>query len=353
MAAMEADLVRAAQHGDAAALGAVLTRHEAAMRAVALGILGHGPDADQDAMLTAVRRIGEVRDPLAVGAWLRSIVRNNCRALFRRPAPPALPIDGGVTPEEVLEKHALRDWVWHAIGELSEADRLVTLLRHFSGVTAYDQIAALCGLPAGAVRSRLSHARRGLADKLRRDHRPGSLLRRLRRPAIRSAAPGPGRRARPLRHVASDRAGLAEYPARYPDVPGTAAVPAAFQQAITAEYDEALSAALCAAIPVYFADYWARRADFRRFTDNVRAWAAPASAQDPVPYDVAPRLGEISAPTAVVAGAHDFICGPRWARMLADGIPGARLTVLEDSGHFGHVEQPAEFAEAVVSALLP
>jgi proline iminopeptidase len=103
---------------------------------------------------------------------------------------------------------------------------------------------------------------------------------------------------------------------------------------------------------VVFADYWARRAEFRRFTENVRAWAAPASAQDPIPYDVTPRLGEISAPTAVVAGAHDFICGPRWARMPADGIPGARLTVLEDSGHFGHVEQPAEFAEAVVGALL-
>ncbi|HEY0531425.1 MAG TPA: sigma-70 family RNA polymerase sigma factor [Actinoplanes sp.] len=168
---MEADLVHAAQGGDAAALGAVLKEHEAGMRAVALSILGYGPDADdavQDAMLTAVRRIGEVRDPLAVGAWLRTIVRNNCRALSRRPAPAMPDMDDVPTPDEILEKHALRDWVWHAIGELSEADRLVTLLRHFSGVTSYDQIAALCGLPVGTVRSRLSHARRTLADQLRR-----------------------------------------------------------------------------------------------------------------------------------------------------------------------------------------
>jgi RNA polymerase sigma factor (sigma-70 family) len=167
---MDADLVRAAQNGDAAALGAVLKEHEAGMRAVALGILGFGPDAEdavQDAMLTAVRRIGEVRDPLAVGAWLRAIVRNNCHALTRRPPPVPAEISSGRTPEEVLEKHALRDWVWHAIGELSEADRLVTLLRHFSGVTAYEQIAALCGLPVGTVRSRLSHARRTLAERLR------------------------------------------------------------------------------------------------------------------------------------------------------------------------------------------
>jgi proline iminopeptidase len=136
-------------------------------------------------------------------------------------------------------------------------------------------------------------------------------------------------------------------------VPGAAAVPAAFQQAITAEYDEALSAALRAAIPVYLARLLGAAGGFPALHRQRGAWAAPASAQDPVPYDVAPRLSEISAPTAVVAGAHDFICGPRWARMLADGIPGARLTVPEDSGHFGHVEQPAEFAEAVVSALLP
>jgi RNA polymerase sigma factor (sigma-70 family) len=164
------ELVHAAQAGDAAALGALLREHEAGMRAVALSILGYGPDADdavQDAMLIAVRRICEVRDPLAVGAWLRTVVRNNCRAVARRPQRtvemPAV-VEG---PEAALERSALRDWVWHAIGELSEADRIVTLLRYFSNVTAYDQIAALCGVPVGTVRSRLSHARTALAGQLR------------------------------------------------------------------------------------------------------------------------------------------------------------------------------------------
>jgi proline iminopeptidase len=152
---------------------------------------------------------------------------------------------------------------------------------------------------------------------------------------------------------AAAMAGIEAYPARCPDVPEAAAVPAAFRRAVSATDDETLSSELRAAIPVYFADYWARRAEFLRFTQNVRGWAAPAAAPDPIPYDVTPRLGEIGVPTAVVAGAHDFICGPRWARMLADGIPDARLTILEDSGHFGHIEQPAEFTTAVVKALLP
>jgi RNA polymerase sigma factor (sigma-70 family) len=170
------DLVRAAQAGDAGALGLLLGQHEAGMRAVALSILGYGPEAEdavQDAMVTALRRIGDVRDPSAVGAWLRTVVRNNCRVRLRGTQP--VPVDstfldsigGGPAPEELLERSALRDWVWHALDELSEADRQVMLLRHFTGVTSYEQIAAICGIPVGTVRSRLSHGRRVLTERLR------------------------------------------------------------------------------------------------------------------------------------------------------------------------------------------
>ncbi|MEO3821465.1 sigma-70 family RNA polymerase sigma factor [Plantactinospora sp. B24E8] len=172
----DADLVRSVQSGDASGLGALLARHEAGMRAVALSLLGYGPDAEdavQDAMLTAVRHIGELRDPHAAGPWLRTIVRNNCRARLRTPGPvllgdatPALP-SREPTPEDLLEATALRDWVWHAVGELSEPLRLVTLLRYFTGVTSYEQIARLCGVPVGTVRSRLSQARGKLTTALR------------------------------------------------------------------------------------------------------------------------------------------------------------------------------------------
>jgi len=103
---------------------------------------------------------------------------------------------------------------------------------------------------------------------------------------------------------------------------------------------------------VYFADFWARRDEFADFLAAVRICAEPATAPDPKPFDVRDRLGEITAPTVVIAGRRDFICGSRWAVLLRDGIPGARLTVLEHSGHFGHVEQPAEFTRAI-TALLP
>ena len=173
----ETEFVRNAQRGDAGALGILLSRHEAKMRAVALSILGYGPDADdavQDAMLLALAHIGKVRDPASVGPWLHTIVRNACRKRQRATRPvflgdeqwKLLPADA-VDPQKAVEDTALRDWVWHAVTELSERDRLVTLLRYFSGVTAYEQIAALCGIPVGTVRSRLSHARQALADRLR------------------------------------------------------------------------------------------------------------------------------------------------------------------------------------------
>ncbi|MGW0948302.1 RNA polymerase sigma factor [Streptomyces sp. NPDC002623] len=171
----DAVLTRAAQAGDATALGRLLEKHRAGMRAVALSILGPGPDVDdvlQDAAVTALRRVGDVRDPTAVGAWLRMIVRNACRSLLRSSVPhqplddlhlPAT--DSG--PERLLEQHAMRDWIWEAIEELSPTLRLPLVLRHFSTkVTSYEQIADVCAVPVGTVRSRLNQGRARLAAAL-------------------------------------------------------------------------------------------------------------------------------------------------------------------------------------------
>jgi RNA polymerase sigma factor (sigma-70 family) len=170
-------LVRGAQWGDAESLGLLLERHQPGMRAVALSILGHGPDAEdavQDAALVALARIGDLREPAAAGPWLRMIVRNAClmQLRSRRAVPPAgllgvLPlVSGDPTPEQIIDGHAMRDWIWHAIGELSPPLRLVIMLRHFSDVSSYEQIAAICGIPVGTVRSRLSQARAKMTGAL-------------------------------------------------------------------------------------------------------------------------------------------------------------------------------------------
>ncbi|HEV8163909.1 MAG TPA: sigma-70 family RNA polymerase sigma factor [Actinomycetota bacterium] len=88
-----------------------------------------------------------------------------------RSARPAAPLDrdiAGADPggEEVLERHALGDWVWHAVGQLSEPLQLVLVLRHFGGGRSYAEIAQICGVPVGTVRSRLNEGRRKLAEVL-------------------------------------------------------------------------------------------------------------------------------------------------------------------------------------------
>ena len=147
------------------------------MLAVALGVLGRPSDAEdavQDAMLTALGRIQDLRDPGAIGPWLKMIVRNCCRMHVRAnlPVPVAEPLPvprlaEAADPALLLEDHAARDWVWHAVEQLSEPLRLVTLLRYFTGVKTYEQIGAVCGIPVGTVRSRLSKARSALARHLR------------------------------------------------------------------------------------------------------------------------------------------------------------------------------------------
>src|SRR3712207_6387923 len=97
-----------AQSGDAASLGVLLKRHRAPLCALALGLLGHGPDAQdavQDAYLIALRKIGQLKEPEAAGAWLRAIVRNVCLSRLRekRGGIPFVGLTESFGPEEPRE----------------------------------------------------------------------------------------------------------------------------------------------------------------------------------------------------------------------------------------------------------
>lgn len=168
-----ATLVRAAQDGDADSLAALFRVYYPGMRSIANHILGFGPDAEdacQDAAVAALGRIGKLRDPSAVRAWLHAIVRNNCRDIQRARKHVLVEVAGTEmhageldTPGTTVERDAERDWVRHALRQLTPAVRPVAVLRYFTEHNSYEQIAELCGIPLGTVRSRLSDARRQLA----------------------------------------------------------------------------------------------------------------------------------------------------------------------------------------------
>ena len=63
--------------------------------------------------------------------------------------------------------------------------------------------------------------------------------------------------------------------------------------------------------------------------------------------DSRPLLASIRCPTLVVVGDADVATPPELNKEIADGIPGAKLVTIQDSGHLTTIEQP----EAVNAAL--
>src|SRR5260221_1141671 len=64
-------------------------------------------------------------------------------------------------------------------------------------------------------------------------------------------------------------------------------------------------------------------------------------------FDMRPLLPRVTAPTLVITGTDDFICGPLNADELAAGIKGATKVIVGDAGHMLFVEQPEEFHREV------
>jgi 3-oxoadipate enol-lactonase len=60
-------------------------------------------------------------------------------------------------------------------------------------------------------------------------------------------------------------------------------------------------------------------------------------------HDAASRLARIPIPALVVTGEEDKIFPPHHARLLAAGIPGARLALLPEVGHTPPIENAALF----------
>ena len=67
-------------------------------------------------------------------------------------------------------------------------------------------------------------------------------------------------------------------------------------------------------------------------------------------FDFSAKVGQIKAPTLVIAGTHDAAVPPADARKLAHAIPGARYTELS-AAHISNIEDAANFT-AEVSAFL-
>jgi len=69
-------------------------------------------------------------------------------------------------------------------------------------------------------------------------------------------------------------------------------------------------------------------------------------------HDASAVLPEIAAPTLITYGAHDLVCGARFAESLRNGIGGSELVVFEGLSHAGLHEDPETFNRATLDFLL-
>jgi 3-oxoadipate enol-lactonase len=70
-------------------------------------------------------------------------------------------------------------------------------------------------------------------------------------------------------------------------------------------------------------------------------------------WDFRDRLGEIQAPTLVIAAAEDRATPPEHAELLVHGIPDAKLVVLPDAAHLANLERAEAFSSLVSEHLAP
>jgi pimeloyl-ACP methyl ester carboxylesterase len=68
--------------------------------------------------------------------------------------------------------------------------------------------------------------------------------------------------------------------------------------------------------------------------------------------DSTPLLGDINAPTLLLAGDEDVLCPPREMRALHAAIPGSTLEVIPAAGHLSNLEQPGRFTQALTQFLV-
>jgi RNA polymerase sigma-70 factor (ECF subfamily) len=172
MSETDARLIERARRGDGDAFDALLRRHMRVTFAVALAQTGDRDDAEdvcQDAFVTALQRLDEVRRPEAFVGWLLQIVRNRAHNLRRhQKVRQAIPLDLAEEapsrargPALAAQDAELRENLSRALQRLSPTQREVVLLYDLEG-WSHREIAEAVGTTEGAARVHLHHARRAL-----------------------------------------------------------------------------------------------------------------------------------------------------------------------------------------------
>jgi RNA polymerase sigma-70 factor (ECF subfamily) len=166
---MDRELLVRARAGDMEAFELiVLAKGEPLVRTASaiLGSEADARDAVQETMVTAWRKLPQLRDLDRFDAWIGRTLINECRDALRRRGRVRV-LDGQADrladrpadpPSDLLA----------AFARLSADQRAILVLHHLHGY-GVAEIGAWLGTPTGTVKWRLSRARRALRAELERD----------------------------------------------------------------------------------------------------------------------------------------------------------------------------------------
>ena len=174
----EQQWIEAARQGDQGAFEQLVRRYEKRVFALTSRMCRNPADAEeaaQEAFLAAWQGMAFFRGDSSFATWLYRLASNACVDLLRREgrhqaaAGPSLddaesaydPADPGPSPQSLAERAELRRQIETALAALPPEYRQVLILREMHQLT-YDEIAAICSLDLGTVKSRISRGRKRL-----------------------------------------------------------------------------------------------------------------------------------------------------------------------------------------------
>lgn len=169
----DSELVQAVLDGNSEAFDELAERYGGKLYNAALRVTGNPEDAldaTQNALLKAYDKLASFDPSYRFFSWIYRIQLNEALNLVHKrrryvSLPSEMPAPTPATPEREYLDHETGSAIEAALLELKPDHRAVVVLRHFHGFS-YEEIAAILGLPAKTVKSRLFTARRELRQKL-------------------------------------------------------------------------------------------------------------------------------------------------------------------------------------------
>lgn len=158
--------------GDREAFDQLVRRHEDAVFAVALRLMGQRADAldaVQETFVAVFRKAHSFRGDAAFSTWLHRIAINACKDLIRKRGrfsfgsdePPDAPDPAGDVSSKVVAHVDLAT----ALAGLPEEQRVAVVMFDLGGIP-YEEIARETSTNIGTVKSRISRGRRALAEAM-------------------------------------------------------------------------------------------------------------------------------------------------------------------------------------------